>query len=244
MTFGSRRNGPFVFVFSFVRAAVMGLGAGHVSRKTEPSARNAAETAARKKKKQSQTRVPGRAYRERAYRRRDARSNTYWYLLRIGRRLERLQRRLDRLRGLETYALETFETRCSRFDRRFDARDRRSRRGFGNDRRGEYARRGVRLDRPVFRYRKVFRLRVGGFPPFPPFALQLQVPHERQQVVRGVVRARGPRERGQGRGRLGGRRRRVERGRVFENRGFRRRRRRRLRKRFRGHRKSFEPRRS
>ena len=53
MTFGSRRNGPFVFVFSFVRAAVMGLGAGHVSRITEPSARarrNAAETAARKKK--------------------------------------------------------------------------------------------------------------------------------------------------------------------------------------------------
>jgi hypothetical protein len=53
MTFGSRLNGPFVFVFSFVRAAVMGLGAGHVSRITEPSARarrNAAETAARKKK--------------------------------------------------------------------------------------------------------------------------------------------------------------------------------------------------
>lgn len=50
MTFGSRRNGPFVFVFSFVRAAVMGLGAGHVSRITEPSARNAAETVARKKK--------------------------------------------------------------------------------------------------------------------------------------------------------------------------------------------------
>ena len=63
MTFGSRRNGPFVFVFSFVRAAVMGLGAGHVSRvsrKTEPPAR------ARRKKNAVSSRNAAAARKSRA----------------------------------------------------------------------------------------------------------------------------------------------------------------------------------
>ena len=199
MTFGSRRNGPFVFVFSFVRAAVMGLGAGHVSRKTEPSARNAAETAARKKKSRARHAYPAARTanaRTDAETRDRTRTGTFFELAAA-----------SNVSNADSIDSVVWRLTLWRHSRRA-ARDSTVGSTLAIDDRGAasgttaaaFASTDPSFGTSSFVFASAASRRSRLRSPAPGS-------HERQQVVRGVVRARGPRERGQGRGRLGRRRR-------------------------------------